>query len=248
MAINLIKPWDWRVQPVWKSPLPVEYVHGAATLIASGPPFLPDEDIDIDVYPIGFAQSFNIVPQFRLAVPFKELGSQWVHVMPADTPLYLGSIDRIVTVRANLAKALLSYYLIYDPVKQDFTNELDPDAYPDEYMPDVETLPPNTAGLFVGGYSSFFRYPFGAYVSLHTLIDAPGSNQIGGNLSVGQYYLERCYLMEPPVPLSVMPDEPMTADRATFIIGFLKLIPNPDFPIVDDRDLIQKIINKYGGS
>jgi len=246
MAINLVKPWDWRTQPVWKSPLPVEYIHGAATLVASGPPFLPDaEDVDIDVYPIGFAVTFTIAPQFNLHQPFKEIGSQWVHVMPQNTPLYMGSIDRMITVRANLYKALFSYYLIYDPVKQDFTNELDPSAYPDGYMPDVNTIPPNTAGLFINAYSSFFRYPFGIYTSLHTLIDAPQSNEIGGNLAVGQIYLERCYLVNPPVPLTLSADEPMTIDRATFIIGFLKLIPNPDFPLVEDRDLIEKIINKF---
>jgi len=240
---NILSPWDWRQSPVQSSPLPIEYVYGASSLIASGPPIIPLDATVVDVLPIGLLSFVQVMNQSNRVMPFREIGSLWVHVLPAQLPLMFGVFGGTFSVRSSLLKTLYSYYLIYDENEGKLTNELDPEAFPEGYKPDTTVLPPNSAGMFFNPYSSLFYFPTGFYIAYQNIVDAPGNSLVipgGAGMTIAQFYLERCY------PVSWTPYIQLAAESATVqaqvqvIVGFVRMIPNPDYPEFDDRYLYKK--------
>lgn len=242
---NVISPWDWRQQPVQSSPLPLEYIYGSTSLVASGPAIIPPDANVISVLPIGLLSAINVmnVAGRNSKVPFREIGSLWVHVLPGSLPLLFASLAGTFTVRGTLLKSIYSYYLIYDEDNKRLTNELDPNAFPPSYMPDTTVLTPNTAGLFMNPYSMLFYYPTGFYIAMQNLVDAPGNSLVipgGAGLTVGQIYLERCYPVDWAPLLTLMAEQATVQANVQLIVGYMRMIPNEDYPEFDDRYLYKK--------
>jgi hypothetical protein len=242
---NILNPHDWRQSPVQSSPLPIEYVYGTSSFVGSGPAIIPPNATKIDIVPIGLLSFVQVMNQTNRVMPFREIGSLWVHVLPAQMPLMIGVFAGTFTVRGSLLKSLYSYYLIYDQDNNRLTNELDPNAFPPNYLPDTTVLSPNSAGIFFNPYSTLFYYPVGLYIAYQNIVDTPGNSLIipgGAGMTVAQFYLERCY------PMTWTPHIQLTAEAATVqaqvqcIVGFVRTIPNPDYPEFDDRFLYQKSV------
>lgn len=239
---------NWRKEPNFttsptegKSVYPIEYPHGASSLIAVGPPVLPTTAATVDLYPVGLSDFVSIdIASGELHAPIIEIGSYHIHFMPTGVPIYGGQIRKIISARTSLLKSLYSYYLKWDDVNEEYTNELDPDKFPPGYMPDVDALPPNSAGYFYNAYSSLFRYPFGLYIAYQNLVEAPISAAVPGGpgMTIMQLYAERCYLRYYSPIVNMQSGQVIINQTASFFIGFLRALYTRPYPPFDDRKLM----------
>jgi len=239
---NLRSAYHWTEDPVQESVLPVEFPYGGASFIAAGPPILPAEEATADIYPIGLVSFIDIslaMPR-ELNSPIIEVGSFHIHFVPGGIPLFMGQMGKILYARDSLLKSLFSYYLEWDETLQRTTDNLDPNKFPEGYMPDVNVIPPNSGGYFYNVYSSLFHYPFGMLIAYQNMVEAPRSSVIPGapGMTIFQAYAERSYLASVGPIARIEQGQVVLNQSAMFYIGYLRAIHTEPLPPISDTNLV----------